>query len=327
MQLVRGLHNLDHSHWGSVLTIGNFDGVHKGHQAILQRLEQCAADHQEPSTVMIFEPHPEELFNRDNPPARLTRLREKLQQFKHYHVDRVVLVKFNQQFAQMTAEQFVTDLLLEKLGVKHLIIGDDFHFGFKRQGNYQLLTRMAEAHNFHLENTSTLSLGEERVSSTAVREALTSGDMKKAEALLGRVFSMSGRVFHGDKRGRQIGFPTANLLLHRNVLPLNGVFAVNLILNEGKSGRAQHQGIANIGRRPTVDGLREQLEVHLFDFDAEIYGKAVRVEFLQFVRSEQKFSGIEQLKAQIEKDVASVKHFFNNTENTEIKVNSYPEIT
>ncbi|MCP4274321.1 MAG: riboflavin biosynthesis protein RibF, partial [Gammaproteobacteria bacterium] len=208
-------------------------------------------------------------------------------------------------------EQFVTDLLLDKLGVKHLIIGDDFHFGFKRQGNYQLLTRMAEEHNFHLENTCTLTLGEERVSSTAVREALTSGDLIKAEVLLGRVFSMSGRVFHGDKRGRQIGFPTANLLLHRNVLPLNGVFAVNLILNEGKSNTTEHQGIANIGRRPTVDGIREQLEVHLFDFDADIYGKAVTVEFLQFVRSEQKFSGIEQLKAQIEKDVASVKHFFN----------------
>ncbi|MCP4412122.1 MAG: bifunctional riboflavin kinase/FAD synthetase [Gammaproteobacteria bacterium] len=315
MQLVRGLHNLDHSHRGSVLTIGNFDGVHKGHQAILQRLDQCAAEHQEPSTVMIFEPHPEELFNSDNPPARLTRLREKLQQFRYFNVDRVVLVKFNQQFAQMTAEQFVTDLLLDKLGVKHLIIGDDFHFGCKRQGNYQLLTRMAEQHNFYLENTCTLSLGEERVSSTAVREALTSRDMKKAEALLGRVFSMSGRVFHGDKRGRQIGFPTANLLLHRNVLPLNGVFAVNLILNEGKSNTTEHQGIANIGRRPTVDGIREQLEVHLFDFDADIYGKAVTVEFLQFVRSEQKFSSIEQLKAQIEKDVASVKHFFNNTEN------------
>jgi len=314
MQLVRGLHNLDHSHWGSVLTIGNFDGVHKGHQAILQRLEQCAADHQEPSTVMIFEPHPEELFNRDNSPARLTRLREKLTQFKAFNVDRVVLVKFNQQFAQMTAEHFVTDLLLDRLGVKHLIIGDDFHFGYKRQGNYQLLTRMADEYQFHLENTCTLSLGEERISSTAVRQALTSGDMNKAEALLGRVFSMSGRVFHGDKRGRQIGFPTANLLLHRNVLPLNGVFAVNLILNEGKSNRSEHQGIANIGSRPTVDGLREQLEVHLFDFDADIYGKAVTVEFLQFVRSEQKFSGLEQLQVQIEKDVASVKEYFSNAE-------------
>jgi len=193
------------------------------------------------------------------------------------------------------------------------MINDD-DFGYKRQGNYQLLTRMADEYQFHLENTCTLSLGEERISSTAVRQALTSGDMNKAEALLGRVFSMSGRVFHGDKRGRQIGFPTANLLLHRNVLPLNGVFAVNLILNEGKSNRSEHQGIANIGSRPTVDGLREQLEVHLFDFDADIYGKAVTVEFLQFVRSEQKFSGLEQLQVQIEKDVASVKEFFSSAE-------------
>lgn len=314
MQLVRGLHNLDDSHRGSVLTIGNFDGVHKGHQAILQRLENCAADHQLPSTVMIFEPHPEELFSKDNPPARLTRLREKLVQFKQFHVDRVVLVKFNQQFSRMTAEDFVMKLLLEKLGVKHLIIGDDFHFGYKRQGNYQMLEQLADKHLFHLENTHTLTVAEERISSTAVRQALAAGNMKKAELLLGRAYSMSGRVFHGDKRGREIGFPTANLLLHRRVLPLNGVFAVNMILNKGKSDQIIINGIANIGRRPTVGGHREQLEVHLFDFDADIYGKAVIVNFLQFIRSEEKFSDIKQLQSQIRKDVECVKQFFANTE-------------
>ncbi len=313
MQLVRGLHNLDDSHRGSVLTIGNFDGVHKGHQAILQRLQNCADDHLLPSTVMIFEPHPEELFNRGNPPARLTRLREKLVQFKKYHVGRVVLVKFNQQFSQMKAEDFVLKLLIEKLGVKHLIIGDDFHFGYKRQGNYQILQKLAIEYQFNLENTHTLTLAEQRISSTSVRQALADGDMKKTELLLGRVYSMSGRIFHGDKRGRLIGFPTANLLLHRNVLPLNGVFAVKMLINEGKLTQSVHEGIANIGNRPTVDGHREQLEVHLFDFNADIYGKAVTVNFLKFIRKELKFSGIEQLQKQISKDVESVKTFFANT--------------
>jgi len=310
MQLVRGLHNLDDNHRGSVLTIGNFDGVTKGHQAILKRLQQCAADHNLPSTVMIFEPHPEELFNAVNAPARLTRLREKLVQFQHFNVERVVLVKFNKQFSQMTATEFVMQLLLDKLGVKHLIIGDDFRFGFKRQGDYQMLEALSEEHHFHLENTQTLMLDEQRISSTAVREALSVGDMSKAEKLLGRPYTMSGRVFHGDKRGRTIGFPTANLLLHRCVSPLNGVFAVKMILNEGKSNQSEHDGIANIGNRPTVDGMREQLEVHLFDFNQQIYGKAIEVVFLHFIRGEQKFAGIEQLQQQITKDVESAKHFF-----------------
>ncbi|MCP3675125.1 MAG: bifunctional riboflavin kinase/FAD synthetase [Gammaproteobacteria bacterium] len=312
MQLVRGLHNIDDSHRGSVLTIGNFDGVHKGHQAILKRLQKCAFDHRLPSTVMIFEPHPEELFNPQNAPARLTRLREKLIQFKRYNVERVVLVKFNKQFSQMTADQFVIDLLLGKLGVKHLIIGDDFRFGFKRQGDFQMLGKLAETHHFHLENTHTLTLAEERISSTAVRQALSLGDLDKTEKLLDRPYTISGRVFHGDRRGRTIGFPTANILLHRCVSPLNGVFAVKLLLNEGKPNQSRHNGIANIGNRPTVGGLREQLEVHIFDFEQDIYGEAVEVTFLQFIRTEQKFSDFEQLKEQISKDENSAKQFFTN---------------
>ncbi len=312
MQLVRGLYNLDDSHRGSVLTIGNFDGIHKGHQLILKRLQECAKAHSLPSTVMIFEPHPEELFNADKAPARLTRLREKLVQFKRFNVDRVVLVKFNQQFSQLRAEQFVIQLLVEKLGVKHLIIGDDFRFGYRRQGNYVLLQSLAEKYHFHLENTQTLMIDEQRVSSTAVREALFIGDMKKAEKLINRPYSMVGRVFHGDKRGRVLGFPTANILLHRCVNPLNGVYAVKLIMNEGKTNQIEYKGVANIGRRPTVDGDREQLEVHLFDFNQQIYGIAVVVHFLHFIRAEQKFSDIEFLKQQITKDIDSAKQFFAN---------------
>jgi len=311
MQLVRGLHNLDESHRGTVLTIGNFDGVHRGHQAILKRLQQCAQEHSLPSTVMIFEPHPEELFNAKNAPARLTRLREKLVQFERFNVERVVLVKFNRQFSQMTAGQFVEQLLVTKLGIKHLIIGDDFRFGYKRLGNYQLLEELAKVHQFQLENTQTLKLDEQRISSTAIREALAQGEMKKAELLIDRPYSISGRIFHGDKRGRIIGFPTANLLLHRCVIPLRGVYAVKMILNEGKTNQTEHQGVANIGNRPTVEGLREQLEVHLFNFDQDIYGKAVVVNFLYFIRSEQKFSNLERLKEQINKDVDCAKLFFS----------------
>jgi len=313
MQLIRGLHNIDDSHCGSVLTIGNFDGVHKGHQAILKRLKECAHAHQSPATVMIFEPHPEELFAGKNAPGRLTRLREKLVQFERYNVDRVVLIKFNKEFSQMKAERFITELLLNKLGVKHLIIGDDFRFGFKREGDFHLLETLAKEHKFQLENTQTLALNSQRISSTAIRDALAQGDLVLAEQLLGRPYSMSGRVFHGDRRGRTIGFPTANVLLHRWVNPLNGVYAVQLILNEGKPNQSEHQGVANVGNRPTVDGEREQLEVHLFNFDQQIYGRAVVVNFLRFIRKEQKFDDFEKLKQQINKDAATARQFFNIT--------------
>lgn len=311
MQLVRGLHNLDKSHRGTVLTIGNFDGVHRGHQAILKRLQECALAHNLVSTVMIFEPHPEELFSAKKAPARLTRLREKLVQFERFQVERVILVKFNKQFSQMTAERFVEQLLLAKLGVKHLIIGDDFRFGYKRRGNYQMLQQLADLHQFQLESTHTLRLERQRISSTAIREALADGDMNRAQQLIDRPYSISGRIFHGDKRGRSIGFPTANLHLHRCVSPLKGVYAVQLILNEGKIEQSVYQGIANIGNRPTVEGLREQLEVHLFDFEQDIYGKAVVVNFLHFIRTEQKFSDLDRLREQIIKDVNSAKLFFS----------------
>ncbi|PCJ46690.1 MAG: bifunctional riboflavin kinase/FMN adenylyltransferase [Gammaproteobacteria bacterium] len=312
MQLVRGLHNVKDYHRGAVLTIGNFDGVHRGHQAILKRLVECAAIYQQPATVMIFEPHPEELFNAQQAPARLTRLHEKLVQFKRLHIERVVIVKFNRQFSNMSAEEFVTDLLLKKLGIEHLIVGDDFRFGNKRKGNYQLLQRLAKQHQFELESTDTLTEKDQRISSTAVRDALAEGKMELAKQLLARPYSISGKVFHGDKRGRTIGFPTANIHLHRCVSPLSGVYAVRLILDEGNGIQSEHQGVANIGRRPTVDGTRQQLEVHLFDFNQDIYGRAVVVEFLMFIRNEKKFSDFEQLKGQINKDAQSAREHFNH---------------
>ena len=256
MQLIRGLHNLNDNHRGTVLTIGNFDGVHLGHQHILKRLVACAAEHGMTSTVMIFEPHPEELFNKDTPPARLTRLREKLVNFKRCHVDRVLLVKFNKSFSSMTAEHFVNELLIKKLAVKHLIIGDDFRFGYKRKGDYQLLKALSEEHQFVLENTDTLMHNDQRISSTAIRNAIAKGDLDLAKQMLGRSFSISGRIFHGDKRGRSIGFPTANIHLHRKRSPVSGVYAVQLLIGDLDEQKTVVNGIANIGNRPTINGKR-----------------------------------------------------------------------
>ena len=174
----------------------------------------------------------------------------------------------------MSAEEFVTELLLKKLGVEHLIVGDDFRFGNKRLGNYQLLQQLAKQHQFELESTHTLTEQDQRISSTAIRDALADGKMDVAKQLLARPYSISGKVFHGDKRGRTIGFPTANIHLHRCVSPLSGVYAVKLILDEGNDCQTEHQGVANMGRRPTVNGTRQQLEVHLFDFNQDIYGRA-----------------------------------------------------
>ena len=315
MQLVRGLHNLNKSHQGCVLTIGNFDGVHRGHQAILNRLEVCANEHNLPSTVMIFDPHPEELFNKNNAPARLSRLREKLTELKKYHVQRVVLIKFNHVFSQMTAEQFVTELLIEQLGVKHLIIGDDFRFGYKRQGDFKLLESLAVKHGFQLENTKTLELDGQRISSTAIRTFLAVGELAKAETFLNRPYTMSGKIFHGDKRGRTIGFPTANIRVNRLKNPLNGVFAVRMLLSGKDAEQRQQPGVANIGTRPTVEGTQQQLEVHLFDFDEDIYGKYVVVEFLHHIRGEKRFSGLDELKQQISTDVKKAKQLLNITTN------------
>jgi riboflavin kinase/FMN adenylyltransferase len=310
MQLVRGLHNIKSPGQGTVLTIGNFDGVHRGHQAILDRLIESAKEHDLPSTVMFFEPHPEEVFQGDNAPARLSRCREKVMYFKDYGIDQVIAVKFNQQFSQMSAERFLKELLIEQLGVKYLIVGDDFHFGHKRQGNFAFLKQHAEELGFGLEQTPTLSDAEMRISSTSVRNALANNDLALAEHLLGRPYEMTGKVIHGDKRGRTIGFPTANVLMHRKKSPLSGVYAVRVKLPDSAGDKILF-GVANIGRRPTVGGTREQLEVHLFDWQKDIYGRAIQVEFAWFIRGEKRFESFDDLKQQIAADAASAKQFFN----------------
>ncbi|MCF8197254.1 MAG: bifunctional riboflavin kinase/FAD synthetase [Sulfuritalea sp.] len=292
----------------TVLTIGNFDGVHRGHRSLLAELKVKALELALPATVLTFEPHPRELFAPEQAPARLASLRDKLELLADCGVDRVHVCRFNRQLAALTAEQFIDRILLQGLSVKHLIIGDDFRFGRARGGDFAMLQHAGQVHQFAVEAMSTVDIGGVRVSSSAVREALASGRLDHAEQLLGRAYVIAGRVMDGMKVGRTIGFPTANIQVRRKRLPLAGVFAVTV------SGidKAPLPGAANIGVRPTLEeGLKPVLEVHLLDFDRDIYGRHVDVNFLHKLRDEAKFESLDALKAQIASDVADVRTYFN----------------
>jgi riboflavin kinase/FMN adenylyltransferase len=304
MELIRNLSQLRPRHQGCVATIGNFDGVHLGHQAVLQQLTAKAKKLQLPTLVIIFEPQPMEFFAPDKAPARLTRLREKLIVMRRYGVDRVLCLHFKASFAALSAEAFIQKIL--GLGIRHLVIGDDFRFGQKRQGNFATLQKAGKQYGFTVESQHTFILGKERVSSTRVRQALMQGDLDAARELLGRPYTMCGRVRYGQQMGRSIGFPTANIFLHRQVSPLNGVFAVTL---HGVTEKPL-AGVANLGTRPTINGSQLLLEVHLFDFQRTIYGHYVEVEFVRKLRDEQRFASIEALKQQIEKDVRLARAVF-----------------
>jgi riboflavin kinase/FMN adenylyltransferase len=298
MELVRGLHNLRPEHRGCAATIGSFDGIHLGHQAVLTRLAAQGRERRLPVTLITFEPQPREYFMPEEAPPRLTRFREKLEVLQHCGVDRVVCLRFNAYLASLTADEFIRRIMLDGLAVKYLVVGDDFRFGKGRIGDYALLEQVGKTHGFPVVTMPTFNVGNHRVSSTRIRVALNEGDFSSAKALLGRPYWMSGRVAHGDKRGRTIGFPTANIFLHRNAVPVDGVFAVEMC---GIDDRPI-PGVANVGTRPTVDGSRALLEVHLFDFDRDIYGRHVQVSFLKKLRPERKFASFELLKRQIELD-------------------------
>ncbi|HEC17795.1 MAG TPA: bifunctional riboflavin kinase/FAD synthetase [Gammaproteobacteria bacterium] len=306
MQIIRNLQNLKPQHHGCVATIGNFDGVHLGHQAVLGQLAEKADELNLPVTVVTFEPQPQEVFRPEQAPPRLTRLREKVQALRRYAVDRVLVLRFDRKFSQQSADDFIQNLLVNGLGVKHLVIGDDFRFGKDRAGDFALLQAAGRGHGFEVVNMHTFLLDGERVSSTRVRSALAAGDLNAAEKLLGRIYRMSGRVAHGDKKGRTIGFPTANIHLHRINTPLRGVFAVELFGIEGEP----LPGVANLGTRPTVGGMRTLLEVHLFDFDGDIYGRHVHVDFLHRLRDERRFDSFDALRAQILLDAEQARAYF-----------------
>ncbi|MEO6021678.1 MAG: bifunctional riboflavin kinase/FAD synthetase [Burkholderiales bacterium] len=291
------------------LTIGNFDGVHLGHQAMLDRLCAVARELAVPAAVMTFEPHPRELFTPDEAPARLTSLREKLDCLKQRSIDRVYVQRFNLAFASIVPDAFVVDLLVKNLGIGWLLVGDDFRFGARRGGDYALLAQMAKRYEFQLEAMHSIEVAGERVSSTAVRAALAEGDFPRAEKLLGRPYSMSGRVMHGEKLGRKLGFPTANIALKRRRAPLTGIFAVKL----HGIGVVALPAVASLGVRPTVmaNGT-PMLEVHVLDFNADIYGRHVTVEFLHKLRDEEKYEDLNRLRQQIQRDVDQARHYLNS---------------
>ncbi len=304
MELVRGQHNLGARHRNCAATIGNFDGVHLGHQAVFNALREKAGQLAVPSTVILFEPQPMEFFQPQQAPPRLTRLREKLIHIRRCGIDRVVLLEFNQRLASLPAEDFTQQVLVDGLAIRHLYVGDDFRFGRERKGDFSLLQEVGEKQGFSVQGMDTICHDECRISSTRIREALASGDFTTAERCLGRPYQICGRVGHGDRRGRTIGFPTLNVNLHRRVSPVRGVFAVRV---QGL-GETDLPGVANVGIRPTVDGAGlPLLEVHLFDFEQEVYGAQIGVTFIEQIREEKKFSSFDELQQQILLDAARAK--------------------
>jgi riboflavin kinase/FMN adenylyltransferase len=304
MRLIRGVAHIEPMRRGCVLTIGNFDGLHLGHRAVIEKLARKGKEMGLPVVVLIFEPQPLEYFLGDNAPSRLMRLREKVIQFVCLPVDSVLILRFNQYFANLDPETFISEVLLNKLNVKYLVVGDDFHFGKARRGNFALLKEKGREFGFKVEDTDSYLLAGHRISSSMIRDALGLGDLALAARMLGRSYSVCGRVAHGDKRGRTIGFPTANIEMFRKNTPIEGVFAVIMTGIDG----LEIPGVANVGTRPTVGGgSKVVLETHLFDFNRDIYGKYVEVHFKKKIRDEMRFHSMDELKAQIIKDVAEAK--------------------
>lgn len=293
------------------LTIGNFDGVHLGHQAMLARLKEAASRLELASCVMTFEPHPREFFAPDQAPTRLTSLREKLELLAAAGVERVQVCHFNFDFAKIGAEDFISRILQQGLATRWILVGDDFRFGARRAGDFALLKASSAQHGFEVAEMPSFTMGDLRVSSTAVREALMAGDLDLARRLLGRFYSISGRVVGGDKLGKKIGFPTANLQLQHNRPPLSGIFVVEVHPEAEPSLPAVLRGVASLGVRPTVhEAGKPVLEVHLFDFNQEIYGRHLRVDFLHKLRDEEKYPDLETLVKQIARDVENAKNYF-----------------
>ncbi|MEO8006088.1 MAG: bifunctional riboflavin kinase/FAD synthetase [Betaproteobacteria bacterium] len=289
------------------LTIGNFDGVHLGHRAMLARLSEVAQARSLPVAVMTFEPQPQEFFAPDQAPPRLTSLHEKLELLRDCGVDRVYVCRFDYAFAQLTAGEFVSKILRDGLGVRWLLVGDDFRFGARRAGDFALLKAASAQSGFEVEAMASVQSFGERVSSTAIRRRLQDGDLAGARQLLGRPYSIAGRVVDGDKLGAKLGYPTANVQLKRSKAPLAGIFVVEMF----GLGAQPLPGVASLGVRPTVkERGQPTLEVHLFDFNGDLYGKRVTVRFLEKLRDEQKFAGIDALIAQMNRDAEQARQFF-----------------
>lgn len=305
MELIRGIHNLRPGK-GSVVTIGNFDGVHLGHQVILRELKAAGARLGLPDVVMIFEPQPQEFFAGARAPARLMHWRDKVEALQARGVEQVFCVRFNDAFRALTAREFVEKLLVQGLGCRHLVIGDDFRFGCDRSGDFAFLQAAGRESGFSVNNTTSVMLGGLRVSSTRIREAVVAGRFGEAEELLGAPYRISGHVMHGDKIGRTLGIPTANVALGRLASPLSGIYAVRV----HGLGHVPRYGAANVGTRPAVNGTDNRIEVHILDFDGDIYGRRITVEFRAKLREELNFPSLEALTAAIQKDIRDTRAYF-----------------
>jgi riboflavin kinase / FMN adenylyltransferase len=305
MQILR--HLPAHPAAAAALTIGNFDGVHLGHRAMVEQLVDAARERQLASCVMTFEPHPREFFAPDRAPTRLTSLREKLELLAELDVEQVHVRRFDYDFARMTAEDFIEQVLVTGLNARWVLVGDDFRFGARRHGDVAMLREVLSRRGVEVVQMQTVSLGGVRVSSTEVRERLARGDLRGAAQLLGRPYSISGRVVGGERLGKRLGFPTANLQMQHNRPPLAGIFVVEVL----GLGQRPVQGVASLGVRPTIKaGGAPVLEVHLLDFAREIYGHHLQVLFLHKLRDEEKFADLETLKRHIAGDVEDARRFF-----------------
>ena len=308
MELIRGLHNLRPKHRGCVVTIGAFDGVHLGHQAVIQHLLDKSRELELPSAIIVFEPLPREYFSPIKAPARIMSFWEKCRALEALGVNRVLRIRFNEHLREMSAQQFVDRVLVDGLGVRYVVLGDDFRFGSDRQGDYRFIQEQGKRYGYDAGPTPTCSIDGERVSSTRIREALESADFQQAERLLGRPYSISGKVIYGRQLGKTIGTPTANLELRRLRAPLSGVYAVEV----SGGGLERAWGVANVGVRPTVDdSIKANLEVHLLDREIELYGQHIEVIFRHKLRDEQKFDSVDELKENIERDIENTRAWFN----------------
>ena len=309
MEIIHGLYSLKPRHKGCVLTIGNFDGVHRGHQMLLTHLVAKGKELSVPSLLLTFEPLPREFFAGTTVPARLTRFREKITLLQRTELDRVLCLPFNERTSNTSAQWVVKELLHRLLEIRHVVVGDEFRFGKGQAGDYNMLKAAGEDYGFGVSHIRSLTFEDERVSSSRIRRVLAAGDVPLAEKLLGHPYFIMGRVVYGRQLGRQLGVPTANIRLQRYRAALEGVYTVRI------SGLERaYEGVANIGVRPTVDGREPLLEVHIFDFDQDIYGTLLTVEFCHKIREERTFDGLDALKAQIHRDIEFAKNWFANVE-------------
>lgn len=306
MHIIRGLKQLPPDHKGCIATIGNFDGLHLGHQHVFSHLKEKSLEYGLPSTIISFEPLPHEFFPGSSP-TRIYPQRDKIRILKSLGIDTFIRLKFNKAFSQIEAEDFVHDVLLNRLNVRYLVVGDDFRFGKMRKGDFQLLQTMGKENGMEVQDTRTLKDSGERVSSTRVRAALQRGNMPAANRLLGYPYSIAGRVRHGDKLGRTIGFPTLNLKLPEITALRSGIYAVKVHGINDKT----YYGAANVGKRPTVNGTDMRLETYVFDFDQDIYGQYICIEPVVFIRPEEKFGSLETMQDVIHQDCNQIKAIFN----------------